>query len=350
MVQSASIAAYRGVDFASAYRLRGRDGEALAPGRGPAFEIELSAGSRRGAAPRAGEPQGVVPTASPVAAGAAPSASARPSASTADTGGPPTSAAEEPGRPVAPIEEQTGSGPTEDVDREGRTVAESDGDPQDAASDPGRPTGPGGEPLTEQQVREVETLEARDREVRAHEQAHKAAAGPYGGAIHYDYQTGPDAKRYAVGGHVPIDMSDVPGDPAATARKMQTVRRAALAPADPSSQDRKVAAEASQRESEARREASRQRSEEAQQLRAEAASDAASAAPGARSGEPSASSGSSERPEPSGAPEGPSTVAALGGASMIRANLAMSAAVPSAPSGPTLRRQNARRAYVDAWR
>ena len=131
----------------------------------------------------------------------------------------------------------------------------------EAADEPNRPTGPGGEPLTDEQVREVQTLEARDREVRAHEQAHKVAAGGYAGAIHYDYQTGPDKKRYAVGGHVPIDMSEIPGDPNATAQKMRTIRRAALAPAEPSSQDRRVAAEASRKETEALREARVEQSE-----------------------------------------------------------------------------------------
>ena len=134
----------------------------------------------------------------------------------------------------------------------------------DATADPTQPTDSAGNPLSEVEVQQVRELEARDREVRAHEQAHKSAAGPYAGAIHYDYQRGPDSKRYAVGGHVPIDMSDVPGDPAATAEKMAVIRRAALAPAEPSSTDRAVAAEASQREAEARQEARVERTEEAQ--------------------------------------------------------------------------------------
>lgn len=133
--------------------------------------------------------------------------------------------------------------------------------PQEEGPEPGRPTGPGGEALTDQEVQRVEKLEARDKEVKAHELAHKVAAGPYGGPIHYDYETGPDAKRYAVGGHVPVDMSEVPGDPEATARKMQVIRRAALAPAEPSGKDRQVAAEASRREAEAQREAAREQSE-----------------------------------------------------------------------------------------
>ena len=145
---------------------------------------------------------------------------------------------------------------------EGRNNADRTGDAEEASEEPSRPTGPGGQPLTDEEVRQVEALEARDREVRNHEQAHKVAAGPYGGAIHYDYQTGPDAQRYAVGGHVPIDMSDIPGDPAATAQKMQVIRRAALAPSEPSAKDRQVAAEASRREAEARQDARTQQTEE----------------------------------------------------------------------------------------
>ncbi|MEE2644967.1 MAG: putative metalloprotease CJM1_0395 family protein [Myxococcota bacterium] len=111
-----------------------------------------------------------------------------------------------------------------------------------------------GEPLAETEIRELETLKARDREVRAHEQAHVAAGGQYiRGGIKYDYQQGPDGKRYAVGGHVNIDLSEA-ATPEQTVQKMRQVRRAALAPAEPSSADRSVAASASQREREAQAE------------------------------------------------------------------------------------------------
>jgi hypothetical protein len=81
--------------------------------------------------------------------------------------------------------------------------------------------------------------------VRLHEQAHLLAAGPYAkGAPSYTYETGPDGKRYAVGGEVPIDLSAVPGDPQATLQKALTIRRAALAPNDPSATDQAVAAQA----------------------------------------------------------------------------------------------------------
>ncbi|MFW2588670.1 putative metalloprotease CJM1_0395 family protein [Sagittula sp. SSi028] len=92
----------------------------------------------------------------------------------------------------------------------------------------------------EQQM--IKDLAARDREVRAHEQAHMAVGGAYAGSASYTYQIGPDGKRYAIGGEVPIDVSPVAGDPEATIDKMQQVKAAALAPAEPSSADRKVAA------------------------------------------------------------------------------------------------------------
>jgi hypothetical protein len=111
--------------------------------------------------------------------------------------------------------------------------------------------------LTEEQQEQVKELKDRDREVRAHEQAHLAAAGGHArGGPSYEYQRGPDGQRYAVGGHVNIDTAPVPNDPEATIRKAQTIRNAANAPAEPSSQDRSVAAQARQEISEQRREES----------------------------------------------------------------------------------------------
>ncbi len=67
------------------------------------------------------------------------------------------------------------------------------------------------------------------------------------------YETGPDGKRYAVGGEVPVSLR--PGrTPQETIANAQTVRSAALAPADPSPQDLAVAAQASQMEAQARQE------------------------------------------------------------------------------------------------
>ncbi|MEA3359278.1 MAG: putative metalloprotease CJM1_0395 family protein [Thermodesulfobacteriota bacterium] len=110
--------------------------------------------------------------------------------------------------------------------------------------------------LNEAEKREVERLKKRDAEVRAHERAHIAAGGPYVSGAQFEYQRGPDGHNYAVGGDVSIDTSSIKGDPEATIRKMQIVRRAALAPKDPSPQDRAVAARASQIEAKARMELS----------------------------------------------------------------------------------------------
>ncbi|MCG8565326.1 MAG: hypothetical protein MI747_09625 [Desulfobacterales bacterium] len=92
----------------------------------------------------------------------------------------------------------------------------------------------------------VEELKKADAEVRQHEMAHVAAGGGLiaSGAT-FSYQKGPDGNNYAVAGEVRIDAAPVPGDPEATIQKMNQVKAAALAPASPSSQDQKVAANAS---------------------------------------------------------------------------------------------------------
>src|SRR5690606_29913696 len=100
--------------------------------------------------------------------------------------------------------------------------------------------------LTESELKELTDLKARDREVRAHEAAHQAVGGQHAGAMSFTYKRGPDGAQYAVGGEVSIDVSVVAGDPQATIEKMRVVRSAAMAPAQPSSQDRAVAAQAMQ--------------------------------------------------------------------------------------------------------
>ncbi|VAW62161.1 SrpA-related protein [hydrothermal vent metagenome] len=96
-------------------------------------------------------------------------------------------------------------------------------------------------------------LRARDREVRAHEGAHVAAGGSLvRGGPSYTLQKGPDGRSYAIGGEVQIDASPVDGDPNATLVKAGRIRSAALAPAEPSPQDRRVASNASQLASRAR--------------------------------------------------------------------------------------------------
>ena len=97
---------------------------------------------------------------------------------------------------------------------------------------------------TEEETQQIRKLERRDAEVRQHEAAHASVGGAYvRGGPSFEYQTGPDGKRYAVGGEVSIDVSPEK-DPRATIAKMEVVRAAALAPANPSSQDMAVAAAA----------------------------------------------------------------------------------------------------------
>lgn len=109
------------------------------------------------------------------------------------------------------------------------------------------------EQQAQQEVQEIDDLKARDKEVRTHEQAHAATGGQYAGSPSYEYTTGPDNQRYVTDGEVSIDISEMQ-TPEQTVRKMQQVRAAALAPAQPSAQDLKVAAEASQKAFEARSE------------------------------------------------------------------------------------------------
>lgn len=117
----------------------------------------------------------------------------------------------------------------------------------------------GQERFSKEELELIAQLKARDREVRAHEQAHLAAAGAYAkGGVQYTYQRGPDGKNYAVGGEVQIDTSPIAGDPEATLRKAEQIRRAANAPAQPSSTDRAVAAEAAAMATQARIELARE--------------------------------------------------------------------------------------------
>ncbi|MBT3358614.1 MAG: protein-glutamate O-methyltransferase [Rhodospirillales bacterium] len=104
--------------------------------------------------------------------------------------------------------------------------------------------------LTEEEQAQIQALRRRDAEVRRHERAHSAAGGSVAGMPVYEYVRGPDGRQYAVGGEVAIDAGPA-GTPEATINKMETVIRAALAPADPSAQDVRVASQARQVKTEA---------------------------------------------------------------------------------------------------
>ena len=118
-----------------------------------------------------------------------------------------------------------------------------------------------GEYLTDEEQSEVEQLKARDTEARTHEQAHQSAGGSYAGSPQYEYKTGPDGNKYITDGHVNIDIGKE-STPEKTIEKMRTVISAAHAPAEPSGQDLKVAAEAQQKMSEAQQELSEENTKE----------------------------------------------------------------------------------------
>jgi hypothetical protein len=91
-------------------------------------------------------------------------------------------------------------------------------------------------------------LRQRDQSVRQHEKTHQSMGGEHvRGGITYEYEVGPDGKKYAVGGEVHIDAKSVSGNARETYRKMETIKRAALAPNDPSPQDIRAAMEATRR-------------------------------------------------------------------------------------------------------
>ncbi|QHE53957.1 putative metalloprotease CJM1_0395 family protein [Pontibacillus sp. HMF3514] len=102
-----------------------------------------------------------------------------------------------------------------------------------------------GEQLSPEQKRQISELKAVEQKVKAHEQAHRSVGGKFAGGISYDFQKGPDGQEYIIGGEVPVQMPKSE-DPEETIQAMEQVRRAALSPANPSSQDMQVASKASQ--------------------------------------------------------------------------------------------------------
>lgn len=125
---------------------------------------------------------------------------------------------------------------------------------------------------TQQQTQDqsqVRALAARDREVHAHEQAHASAGGRYAGSPSYTFERGPDGVSYAVSGEVPISLPTGGGDPQAALVAAQQIIQAALAPADPSPQDRNVAAQASHIATESRADISQQQTQEQVEQREE---------------------------------------------------------------------------------
>jgi hypothetical protein len=166
---------------------------------------------------------------------------------------PPAAAVETTGTPTErqairlPEDRVNLSGQRPDTSQQGQpSAAEKPSTSEPAAKEPkpGEPTTPDGKSVEDPQVKQVvERLKQTEVKVKAHEAAHKAAGGNLASSASYSYTQGPDGRSYITGGEVQIDMS--PGKtPQETISKMQQVIRAALAPADPSGQDRAVAAQA----------------------------------------------------------------------------------------------------------
>lgn len=154
--------------------------------------------------------------------------------------------------PAAPVAKDAGNGneSTDDKTAATKDVKEGKKKPDETKE------------LTEEERKQIESMKQREAEVRLHENTHKSVGGHLASAPSYEYETGPDGKRYITGGHVNIDVSEEK-DPKATIEKMQKVRAAALAPAQPSSADRSVAASAQQKENAARAQMREQAQEEA---------------------------------------------------------------------------------------
>ncbi|WP_019528339.1 putative metalloprotease CJM1_0395 family protein [Dasania marina] len=173
---------------------------------------------------------------------------------------------------LAPIEEspknqQALNDEQEDgIDSDGRNQErQSDAEPgsdQDSSDQSG---------LDDSELAQLRELRSRDAEVRAHEAAHAGVGGQYAGAPSYSYETGPNGVKYAVGGEVSISLPANSDNPQQTLQAADQVQRAALAPADPSGQDRQVAASAARLAISARAELRAQQTEERRLTAAERA-------------------------------------------------------------------------------
>lgn len=154
------------------------------------------------------------------------------------------------------IDEEVENSPANDIKPDDGSLegAQSDDKPDRAEVQKPGDKKSNGEELSEEEKRQVEKLRQRDQKVRAHEQAHLSAAGGLAmGGAHYAYQNGPDGKQYAVGGEVGLKVPDAP-TPEEDLQIAVRLERAALAPADPSPQDRAIANQARRKASQARRE------------------------------------------------------------------------------------------------
>lgn len=182
------------------------------------------------------------------------------------------------------IQRQSGDASSQEQQGQGQSASDQDSDAQTRAGQGDSPARSAGEPLSGKQdnaatdnagqkdtsqkdsagqslstdeKQAIEELDTRDEEVRQHERDHQVTGGRYAQAPTFELSRGPDGKSYATGGEVRIDLSRE-STPQATIQKMQQIERAALAPQEPSTQDRRVAARAAQIADEARADELRQ--------------------------------------------------------------------------------------------
>lgn len=166
----------------------------------------------------------------------------------------------EAGNALQRIQAETGGGEDSDQNKVGAAQETNVSEERVSGAEGGPKTD---EQLSEEEQREVQRLKEIDRKVRQHEMAHlAAAAGIAVSGANFQYKRGPDGVNYAVGGDVTIDVSKE-SDPDATIEKARKISAAALAPADPSPQDRQVASKARAMEAEARVEQTQEQQKEA---------------------------------------------------------------------------------------
>jgi hypothetical protein len=108
------------------------------------------------------------------------------------------------------------------------------------AKDAGAPVDARG--LTVREAALIIELERMDRDVRDHKMAHYFGAQPHTAFPEYWYVRGPLGRRYAASGITRFDASVIEGDVPGSIVKLQKLRRAALAPREPSEEDRRVVA------------------------------------------------------------------------------------------------------------
>jgi hypothetical protein len=83
----------------------------------------------------------------------------------------------------------------------------------------------------------VEELKSRDKEVRNHEAAHSTNPELIKiGSAQFDYTIGPDGKAYATGGKITLSTGNSK-TPEEALSKAQALKKASMAPGEPSSQD-----------------------------------------------------------------------------------------------------------------